>query len=171
MITKHAKKRMVQRFAVTRKKSQKDLFDIALHNGQSPGYYRDCPFKDYLLKLDKKQRYTQVKVYDQKIFIHRNKSLITAFNIPKKFGDTDKYLAYNRIEYKLRKKVEKKYHTDLIVFKDVSRYFKKDLDDLFVVSIYIKGKLINYGIGKSIAIARIDGLNNIINEEGRILVR
>lgn len=171
MITKHAKKRMTQRFAVTRKKSQSDLFNMALQKGYNLNYYRDSDFKKYLQKLDRKQKYTQVKIYDGKAFIHRNKSLITAFNIPLKYGNTDSYLVYGKILEKLTKRVGKKYHTDQFKFREISKYFRESNPDIYVVSFYVKDKIVSYGVGNCINLAKIDALNNVLGEENKIIVK
>ena len=169
MITKHAKKRMTQRFAISKKKSQNDLFNIAVQKGYNLNYYRDSDFKKYLLKLDKKQKYTQVKIYEGKVFIHRNKNLITAFNIPLKYGNTDSYLNYSKILEKLLKRAGRKYHTDK--FKEISKYFRETNPDIYVVSFYVKDKIVSYGVGSSINLAKIDALNNILGEESKIIVK
>ena len=162
---------MTQRFAILKKKSQVDLFNIAVQKGYDINSYRDSDFKNYLLKLDKKQRYTKVKVYEDKVFIHRNKSLITAFNIPKKYGNTDFYLTYGKILEKLLKKAGRKYHTDQFKFKEISKYFRDTNPEVYVVAFYVKERIVSYGVGSCINLAKIDAINNILGEESKIIVK
>ena len=162
---------MTQRFAITRKKNQDDLFNVALQGGNTVGCYRDSDFKKYLFKLEQKQRYTHVKVYEDKVFIHRNKSLITAFSIPIKYGNPDSYLTYNKMIEKLLKRAGKKYHTTQFKFKEISKYFREAAPDIYVVAFYVKDKLVSYGVGSVINLAKIDALNNILGEDNKIIVK
>lgn len=170
MITKHAKKRMTQRFSVSRKKDQDALFQVAVQKGYNLSNFRDGEFRTYLEKLERKNKYTSVKIYNNKVFIHRNKSLITAYEVPRKYGNTDSYLHYSFIKKKLQKSIERKYKTTAIKFRDVSKVFI-GRDECFVFSISIGGKLMNYGIGKDSDLATIDAMNRVLNEGSRIEVK
>ena len=146
------------------------MFQVAVQKGYSLANYREGEFRTYLEKLEKKGKYTTVKIYNNKVFIHRNNSLITAYEVPKKYGNSDSYLHYAFIKKKLTKSIERRYKSSNIKFRDVSKVFV-ERENCFVYSISIDGDLLSYGIGNNSDEAMIDAMNRVLNEGSRIEVK
>lgn len=78
-ITNHARIRMKDRADIGRKHDIKKEFQLAMQYGNIHKV-KDEEFLEYL-----KDRGPGVKVYNGKIFIHNNKTLITVYDIPDRF--------------------------------------------------------------------------------------
>ena len=87
-ITTHAKQRLRHRFDY-RSGSMTSLFSKALRGGISPHNMTDGAIKSYLLgKLGK--RNVKIKLYQNIVFVYKNKHLITAYELPKKYKNVNK---------------------------------------------------------------------------------
>lgn len=65
------------------------LFSKALRGGVSPHNMTDGAIKSYLLgKLGK--RNVKIKLYQDIVFVYKNKHLITAYELPKKYKNVNK---------------------------------------------------------------------------------
>ena len=160
---------MTQRLSISRKSEQDSMFQLAVRNGYSLANYREGEFRTYLEKLEKKGKFTTVKIYSNKVFIHRNNSLITVYEVPRKYGNSDSYLHYAFIKRKLIKNLERKYDNEL-KFKDVSKIFDKR-EDCFVYSLSSGETILSYGIGDCPDTAMIDAMNRVVSERSRIEVK
>lgn len=78
-ITKHGKTRMSERADMGRQKDIQNIFKKALNKGYSPADFPE-PLQSYL--KSKSRNGSKLKVYDDKIFIYKNHTLITSYPFP-----------------------------------------------------------------------------------------
>lgn len=90
-ITKHARHRFAERLELTRREDMAHFFRNAVMYGLSPHSFKG-KFHTYLLNKLKKNSYCTVKVYNDFIYIHRNKKLITMFPVPEKYLPVKQWL-------------------------------------------------------------------------------
>lgn len=81
-VTNHARVRMADRAGIGRKRDIKKEFQLALKYGDI-SKIEDEEFLDYL--EDRMMTGKGVKVYNGMIFIHKNHTLITVYDIPDRF--------------------------------------------------------------------------------------
>lgn len=106
-VTLHGKERARLRGGYDKKRDVVALFRNALLHGKSPADFLP-PFSEFLKsKLD---RGCQVKVYSGMIFIYKNKTLITCYNIPAKYKNQLKYEKYSK---SIRKELREYRNKDL----------------------------------------------------------
>lgn len=81
-VTYHGRQRIIERIGAYKRKDVYKVFDTAMKKGYSPGDL-DKPLSTYL--LSKCKRGTQVKLYNDMIFIYKYKNLITTYRLPTKY--------------------------------------------------------------------------------------
>ena len=88
--THHANKRISQRLNITRKKERAQSFTNAVRKGFPRSRFSGS-FRQYLDSKSKNNM--SVKVYNNFVYIHKNKTVITVFPVPKKYLPVEDYLA------------------------------------------------------------------------------
>lgn len=78
-VTQHGRERLKDRAGISRKPDVSGIFRKSLHEGKSPADF-DEPFSSYL--RSKLNNGCQIKVYSGMIFVYKNRTLITAYEIP-----------------------------------------------------------------------------------------
>ena len=87
-VSVHAKQRLRHRFDY-KSSSMTSLFSRALHHGVSPYNMTDGAIKNYLLgKLIRHN--VKIKLYQNIVFVYKNKHLITAYELPKRYKNVNK---------------------------------------------------------------------------------
>lgn len=163
-ITKHAKKRIKERIDLTGKKKVSNLFSRAMTKGYNKENFVEGSFKEYLEYQEKKQKYTQIKIYDGYLYVHRNRTLITVYKVPSKFNNIEEYLIPKvKIKY-LKEILRKKMNVDRLIFRTVSS--KYNIENLEVVFLEYNRITLSYGVGKTAVEAMSDALSKYV-EKGK----
>lgn len=149
-VTKHARRRANERLDVTHKAETTKLFKRALKYGH-PLVDFAGEFGEYL-KAKKKNNFG-VKVYNDNIFIYKNKTMITVFPVPEKYLPIKEYytdyIKNNPLLMRLYEVVDKNDVLLEVIIKDKNNVVSGlTINDIFE----------NFGIGKT----EIKSKNNAI---------
>lgn len=92
ILTTHSKNRLNNRLNLSRKNEYMKLFNQAIQYGKSPHELQDGELKKYLFSkmCMCNKRGFKLKLYHNIVFIHKNKTLITVYELPKKFLNKNK---------------------------------------------------------------------------------
>ena len=144
--TSHSKQRLRERQNIGNKNQREKLIHKVKHYGLVPENFID-EFKDYLTKKYRRPN-TQVKVYEDFIYIIRNKKLITSYKVPDRYLPIKKWRAnaYDGIHsYKALVKYLKCRDFDISVLcKDSNGY---------IVGLVVHDIFEEYGVGATEASA------------------
>ena len=85
-ITKHAEKRMIERFACTTKTVKKEA-GKAYRLGYPRIYMQDCPIRRYMdsRSIGREHFHADLKLWREHIFVFRGNTLVTVLTIPDKY--------------------------------------------------------------------------------------
>ena len=157
-ITKHGKTRMSERADMGRQKDIQNIFKKALNKGYSPADFPE-PLQSYL--KSKSRNGSRLKVYDDKIFIYKNHTLITSYPFPRERQKelTEFLLMKSKIENMTNDEVKSELLSDLSMlisllkiqksvglyensFEQLENYFNHvvDLINMLVLRLKIQNK-------------------------------
>lgn len=152
--TNHSKKRASQRLGVSYKSERNQLFQNAMKYGHPPADFAG-QFRSYLDNKTNNKKKIQVKVYDDTIYVYKNKTIITVFPVPQMYLPIDNYyssfIKNNPNLDKLYEIVDKQDVLLELVVRDNKEY---------VYGLYICDEFKNFGRGKT----ENDAKNNAIKQ-------
>lgn len=84
-VSKHGRKRILERTGIKRNKERERLFKNALRNGKSKEEIEEEGIRKYVERVERRGR-VRVKVYEGYVFLYsknkKNKKMITMYKIP-----------------------------------------------------------------------------------------
>lgn len=141
-VTRHAAKRVEER--VSRKLKPNKVFNKALKQGRSLSeFYGD--FREYLESKLHNYKHTDVKVYDNNVYVYNNKVMITVYPVPEKYRPIKDYMTRYRNSRDEYLKALYKYVDKNLVSIDVAVKDKINV----VTALYIDDYFENFGVGIS----------------------
>lgn len=160
--SKHAKYRANERLNVAYKAKRNQLFNRALKYGHPPADFTG-EFRMYLESKKKNKKNVGVKVYDNNIFIYKNKLMITVFPVPERFIPTQdnlsSYIKGNPLLMKLLEVVNKEDVLLEVVIKDKNSYVSAlTIDDIFE----------NFGIGTTETKSKNNAIRAYLKRIGKL---
>jgi len=161
-VSKHAKFRAKERLDVAYKSKRNQLFNRALKFGHPVNDFAG-EFRDYLDSKKKKHKNIGIKVYDNNIFIYKNKLVITVFPVPEKYlpikDNFASFIKDNPCLMKLYKVVDKEDILLEVVIRD-----KENI----VTGLYIGDTFENFGVGKTEIKSRNNAIKSYLKRIGKL---
>lgn len=161
-VSQHAKVRAKERLDVAYKSKRNQLFNRALRYGH-PATDFAGEFRDYLDSKKKKHKNIGVKVYDNNVFIYKNRLVITVFPVPEKYlpvkDNFASFIKNNPCLMKLYKVVDK----DDILLEVVI----KDKENI-VTGLYIGDQFENFGVGQTEIKSRNNAIKSYLKRIGKL---
>lgn len=163
-ITYHAKERLTERADIHGNKEQSKLFKNALNYGYCVSQFTG-PLYDYLQAVLNQRKYTNVKVFLDKVFIYRNKTLITSWNLPDKYIPSALFLKKHDklFEEPVFLKLYKILDRDKLEF-NVILINSDDNNVCYTTSISYNGELIRFGSGKDELSSYTDAIESYLKK-------
>lgn len=156
-IGNHAKQRASERLDVSTKNERVKLFKIAMHSGIPTHDFKDELF-DYLIKKHNKPG-VGIKVYQDNIYVYKNKFVITVFPIPDRFKPVEQYY-----------KNERNINPIILSFKKLTKDYKVELtvaikkkDDV-TVCLHVNDEFECFGQGTDVTKAKINAMENYLKK-------
>lgn len=160
-VSHHAKQRANERLDVAYKAERNKLFKRALKYGHPSADFAG-EFAKYL-ESKKRDKGVGAKVYDNNIYIYRNKTIITVFPVPDKYIPINEhfasYLKNNPLLMKLYEVVDKEDILLEIILKDKNNV---------TCALFIDDEFQNFGVGKTEIKAKNSAIKFYLNNNERL---
>lgn len=159
-VSQHAKDRAKERLDLSYKAERNKLFARALRYGHPPADFAG-EFKQYV-ENRKRGKGVGAKIYDNTVFIYKNKTIITVFPVPDKYLPIREhfasYIKDNPLLMKLYEVVDKEDVCLEIITKDKENC---------VAGLVIEDMFENYGVGQTEIKAKNNAIRAYLKKIGK----